>query len=349
MATEPSESTAAEPLKVDLDQADWAYMADGKAAAAKDKLAKLGASGQAIFLISHEHLVETAALAEGSRERFRFLRSFPAVLRLPDAGASLIHGHAAASLLAYAGRCTPPQSLPLEARAVALEPEEFWDQWASSHGKRMVRLFDMKARPERFARKARLGKTAKDLEHDARSLGALSLGDQARFEKLLQRGPDAPGPRWVRLTRLATPFIQRFYEVVASHGWLPPPGRKFDDVFGSMLLAGLPRALRRDHKLVKDLQRCWDDSSVRCRIAPSLACTASVIETTKRETERKKYGRADVIDPLHAAYAPHVDIFTCDKRNEAPLRDVLAKASVATKVIRTNRLEKVADEILGST
>jgi hypothetical protein len=108
-----------------LDQSDWAALHAGSAREAEAALRELGERGQATYIISGEHVLETRQLGRGGEDRFAFLRRFPGAALTGNVTDALltqnasrlarhVQGHALATM--HLDRA-PPSSLHASARA----------------------------------------------------------------------------------------------------------------------------------------------------------------------------------------------------------------------------------------
>jgi hypothetical protein len=82
------------------------------------------------------------------------------------------------------------------------------------------------------------------------------------------------------------------------------------------------------------------------RLAPGLKCSTALADVSYFDT-RRRFLRSDQLDQWHAAYAPYVDVFTCDKRTfDVLTRLTAARAShLRTRIVRASPLAGVLDAV----
>lgn len=321
-----------------LDQSDWSDLHAGKARGAEAQLREFGARGVALYVVSCEHMCETNQLKWGRDSRLAFVRNFPgAVLTEEEATDHLLVAEAG-DFVRYiqTGHVTPIQVGVR--RAADLSDEAFARlasplPWPIRIDRRLTVYRDC------LSRRARRGETKVTRDAMSAAVGAILKGDVDDFTRAIGNlGPPLGAVRRFVIEALA-PHVARALEWWRKRGFVGPSQNRKASI-DPHIVSKLPGVARRDEKLVKAIAQLWA-SEKRARVAPSLAAHASVYDKIENDLARS-ISAGDHMDARHAVYAPLADVFTCDRRNESPIRQALAGAAVATRIVRCGRLDEVA-------
>ncbi len=342
----PPEMPAIQPLRIYLDQADWSYLSDGKYPSAEARLRELGQEGEVLYWISHEHLFETGALTVGLQARLEFLRGFPAIFMMECCSAQVLH-HDFEVLLATATGAKSPE--PLQVRGVSLSGSSVTKlndmvRDSRSYVNAMMRCVS----GERHSRRAR-PETQKEQASEAKFSRVFMKGDWRAVQKHLKKRL----PRWTWFDAANAKMLMS----VASSGerLLERIGMplladgKWDITFTRVVLPRVVMEAMSQRRMlspatVAEIAKLWRDAELRPMLVPSMACVAAVIENVYRRP-KEEYGLDAELDWKHAAYAPWVNVFTCDKRNHDHIDAVIRKREVPSRILRTNQLDRVVDAI----
>lgn len=321
------------PTTVYLDTADWAYLEEGKAPDVVTFLSELGETGAAVFVVSHEHWVEVAGLSHGLARRLDFIRRFPGTQRVVGSTNGLLAFDAQQLVRAVSGRGAAGASLPLE--PLAGVPLSELRRWVEHFG-RFVRAVDKHSTSLQRSRRA-LGdaRTAKAIRAEHRNLGAFLRGDAEGVVRHLARGGRVPGRAQNWLLRKSVSLVGRVAGELHRRGRLPFAELTYDPVFSATVVPLLESAARTNPEVLDAIYAYWRTRGNRS-VAPSLACQAALAERLEMQPDLRLL-KSEAADARHAAYAPLVDLFTCDKRNRDPLRKALAEIGCSTLVVGTKR------------
>ena len=343
--SEKKTETEIVPVKVYLDQGDWSNLQDGVAGAAECRLRQLGREQKAVFLVSAAHFIETGKLKSGFKSRVAYLHGFPGTVWMKEVAGKKILKLSVQRLLDEAEGRLPD---PMHFEADPLGREDFQKTAnfikLASWGLRLPLL--MMTTAERMGRKARYAKLSKkkDLEAQNRYTATVLFGDTAAWRDQLSKRGMTLGPISNLFLETIHPVMTRMGAWFQRRGVVPLDGKRLDPIFASCVVPHLSREVALAPDRMDSLMRIWKDQQARARVAPSLACVASVDEYIHYLSDYE-FKESDIWDMMHVAFAPLVDIFTCDKRNVRPVERTLKLGGISTQVFRTRRLDEVADAV----
>ena len=320
-----------------LDQSDWAMLHAGRAQEAEAALREMGERGDATYVVSSEHMLETHKLGRGRGDRLAFLRRFPGVAFTGNVTDALLAADASRLAGHVEGHSPVPTQLEI-VRVSELSDDEFAQLAGPGHWIfRLLHRFTLV--PERIGRAARRGETKKARRGSDAAVRAFLRGDAAAFGKAIGALGPPVGIVRRRVFDTLAPVAARAGAWARAHGFAGPDKNR-DPQFDRCVLPRLPEDVRRRPEVVQRCATLWADATTRGELVPSLAAYAAVHEALENDLART-LSAGDLVDARHAAYAPWADVFTCDKRNEAAVRRALASAARGTKVVRCARLTEV--------
>ena len=329
-----------EGVHVYLDQADWSYLEDGRAADAERELRELAEDHPLLFLISMEHFVETGGLNVGVAKRLSYLKSFPGTMWVATEGTTLVKNSADALVdMALRGR----ERAPLELQLWPLENLSLAELENMVNVARLMRVaYSMGAKAETHARSTRKGMKKRTLQSQEKYVGHFIDGNWGKVRKHLEKKGIGGVRQWPG--RLLMWLTSGAFSYAKRKGLWGITGARYDPVFNTWVYMHIDRDIRRNADHLTAIRKVWKDEKQRCSVAPELSCAVSIVESVFWNSART-YSISEEIDPFHAAHAPLVDIFTCDKRNEQPLRRVFRSGGLRTVLLRTKHLFDVIREI----
>jgi hypothetical protein len=309
-----------------LDQADWSYLADNRSPEAARILRRLAVNGAVTLLLSEIHLIETHALGAGFVRRADFIASFP--------NTSLIQ-HSPVTILRAAGDELSARALgeTVEQTAFGIAPVDR-TSFDSISFEAAQRAFEIAAMFERTPRAL-----APDTARASKLAAALIRGKSRDTNRLLDDIHLNSAARFIA-HRVVGPVLRTVAGFAEANGYLAPVRRRLDHEFTACFLTQLPIEKRRSPHALNRIYNEWKRNP---EVTPSsLRCYAAVWR--EQQAARSRIARSEILDRWHSAFAPLVDVFTCDKRNHRAVRDALSGRS-STRVIRTNRLDDVVSAI----
>lgn len=328
-------SVVAEPLAngralVYLDQADWSYLADGKATDAEAVLRRLG-EHDVTYLLSPEHFYETAGLGPGLSRRVAYLESFPGAVLFPVGSTALLQLNMLQ--LVRIGSGESPERQTIEAQPLTGPMEE-----AVRSLQVAIPAFRMGEIAMRLGRATRRGQDKEEMLTRNHMRAALLRGDWKKHLVLRERLGESPTRRERIMTRAIAPVLGWLGERLERAGWRPLYKKGEDPVFEAVYVRFWPPGLPRNRANIRAAHKAWRQRDKYLRAIPSLLAFAAVYENLHYRQDT--FNASDFMDPLHAAYAPLCDLFTGDKRTIEPLDRMFEQAG--TVFCETERLADVA-------
>lgn len=322
-----------------LDTADWSYMETGRAGGATSALRELCSTGAVRILVTADHLLEVGGLTNGRASRMAFMRGFPGALLVPVSGSQILKMDAVALALHALGDEMAPRQLPCKELG-ALPQVEL---------EAMVR----QTWPLRFAQNLHARATSSALE----SIPRTSKEDRQAADKLhrLARKGNASKVLEYLQRRHARGRLESFVQSLAVSGlvslyrWSNDRGivsaaSNGDWLFDRYVSGALPRQFSSNPALMEPVFRTWSRPDELAAVAPSLACVSAVARQTDAIKDRKKI-RSTETDKLHAAFAPLVDVFTCDGRMRPIIDRVFKGTGIGPTLLRSSSLQEVVEEL----
>jgi hypothetical protein len=320
-----------------LDTADWAYLEAGRAPAEEAALRDLGRTGVQ-FVVSFDHIVELAGLESGLISRFEFLRTFPGTLLYKCSGEQLIALYA--------------RSFTAQVLGFDIQPQEFLATPMNMLSVADLRVMMPRLRVLRAAQRMyatlisgaapiglRQNKKERDQKAKIRRLARSGSSPEELHEYLRDKSLLKPGMRAVA-QRFAASVLCSVAQWGIAHGiasMAPAPDEEFEKIIG----VGLTRKIRSSTDAMKALHAAWSDTGSLISKSPGLACIAGIRRELAPTKDVQKISSTE-IDIRHVAFAPQVDVFTCDKRIHRVAAEVIAKAELNVSVLRTGHLKEVA-------
>lgn len=283
----------------------------------------------------------------GYETRVRFMHGFPGTMWLQCSAFDLFRQEARV-LCAIAGGEQPG---PLSIDAAPLAEQAVDDVLEGiRQGQFLRRLLPLEAIATRLSRRVRRGKSADELRQNDQLVLAFLSGDTNTFLAHAHRAAShlpavgrrvfqALSPAYDAFVRWTHPKLMMLANKLIPQGLSPVPTLFADPSYTHLLLPHLPADACRADAQTK-LGKLWRNKRRRSELAPSLACAAALLEAVHRDTHYA-YQNSDILDPHHAAYAPLVDIITCDKRSAGPLMQAIKAGTLSTKVVRSAHLDEV--------
>lgn len=327
-------------IVVYLDQSDWSYLHQGRFPAAERVLQREGESGSVIYMVSVHHLEETAGLADPC-PRLEYIRSFPGTALVPEVlGFDIVERDAA---MMVGAEFDPHPSLGL----IPLVDYPFEKLVEFTKGFERSRRYRAMLEPlYKFNRDlhlldvdawARDGARKPTKQENEDLWRAHFRGDVTKAIEIIERVlGHAIEPAALDLLREKIARCHETWCRGATLGLVPPIEADFDEVFASSIFRYLPLDQRRDPNFINDAGKAWR----RIRKEPRPATCFALVETSVKTNMMRHYSASEQVDALHAAFAPLVHVFTCDKRVES----ILTRIGVA-HCIRSGRLDDVATQV----
>lgn len=320
-----------------LDTADWSYLESGKETSAAESLRALADAGEISFVVTFDHIVEAGGLRTGLRPRLAFMREFPGTVLFAVSGAQLLR--LAAHDFALTALQEQPASEPFECFAM---PDKSIDELVE-----LVR----QTRPLRLAHRLSAHitsrtnasapvKTREEGDAQEKLQRLARLGDRKSFEAYLSKKAPRLGGFKGYLQRAATPLLIPLYDWASSRGILAR-AKHADFLFDELVTSVLPPKFSTDEKLIGGLAKLWVQPEALALMSPSLACVKAIAKAQSPALDVQKI-ESTAHDKHHATFAPLVDVFTCDKRNQPLIAQTLKLARCETHVVRTGCLADVA-------
>lgn len=324
------------PTNIYLDSADWSYLQEGRAPAAHKLLRTAAINGTVALFVSWEHCIEISGLQSGKESRLEFIANFPNVY-LFQKPAQQIFKTEAQCISSLADSVIPPD-ITLEAKLLCQLGKNTLNNLVDQYGLPSRQLNIMSSKVQNRGRKANPARSHKELIMQHRIIGKIFRGE---FEDLVPTTDDKR-----LLARLSNYIIRRGMHTVGKiakdfrdRGWISFSDAPYDPVFNEAVAVHFPQERRVSQPFMQGIHRWWSHPENR-KIAPSLACHYELARSNDGQRQMTLAPSTE-IDNLHAAYAPYMDIFTCDKRNASILESILKKLSVHTRVFRTNNLQSL--------
>jgi hypothetical protein len=215
------------------------------------------------------------------------------------------------------------------------------------------KVYIPKAENTRGIRKARRARTKDDVRALEQFHKACAQGDYQKAAELFVRWSRHPEADPSRVEEQLSAMVPLGRKMVAERWAAARPdlptlddawmrgAMGLDLVFLEAVLPYLPYTVQTDRTSLERVANAWKHRGTRSAV-PSLAAHAALIEALHYQPERK-YEDSEISDQMHGVYAPLVDFFTCDKRNEPPLHKALEPMrDRAPTIVRTGRLHELA-------
>lgn len=201
------------------------------------------------------------------------------------------------------------------------------------------RLFAPSASITKKIREAQNSSSPKETLRSEAMINAAASGDYSRVAKLLAKSGQLPeSGRDGFEERLAT-YLDSISQILPGFGGTVE-FLKFDFIFQQAVMPFLPESAMADHQLLMKVADSWKLDDVRLS-SISLNAFAALVESIHYQPQRD-FKASELPDQRHAAYAPLVEMFTCDRRNEKPLKKAIASMGEnATVIMRNGRLDVV--------
>jgi len=182
-------------------------------------------------------------------------------------------------------------------------------------------------------------KKERDQKAKIRKLARSGSSPKELHEYLRDKSLMKPGVRGMA-QRFAASVLCAMTQWGVAHGiasMTPAPDEEFEMLIG----VGLTRKIRSSPQAMKALHSAWSDAGSLISKSPALACIARIRRGLAPTKDVQKVSSTE-IDIRHVAFAPQVDVFTCDKRTHRVVAEVVAKAKLNVSVLRTGHLKEVA-------
>lgn len=318
-----------------LDTADWSYMEDGRQPEAAAELRALCADGRARILVTADHLLEIGGLTSGRSSRLRFMHSFPGTVLLPVGGSQVTK--LAAYDFAFAAldgdmepqalRCQEMSASPIETLTKAVEQTWVLD---------LAQRFQAWATSASFSDRKKSSK--QDVEMHSKMHRLARKGDTQEVMDYLRKRRPLSGLRGI-VQNVAGRALVALYQWGNDRGILSVAAKN-DFLFDELVSGALPRQLSSNPQIMGLLFELWSRPDALALHSPSLACVAAIARRSSPTRKTQKI-RSTENDKRHAAFAPLVDVFTCDRRVQPIISQTLKVARSQTAVLRTSCLADV--------
>ncbi|HBQ14099.1 MAG TPA: hypothetical protein DEF51_24205 [Myxococcales bacterium] len=289
------------------------------------------------FLVSHELLEEVGGLVAGWQDAIDHLRAFPGTMYCPNLMANTLWKADSLRLAAESG-CTASvartvfEAEPLATRAIS------WFEQQRDFARAVHKVKDAATAIQKISRGADAGRAKSERLSGEAAARAVLLGDVdgvrrqpgAAAEQVVQQLLDAVQPHIKRLQRL---------------GYVPPVEVQSDPAFLSIVMPHLPVEVRQDQPSMARVAVAWRDNRF-ASVTQSIVASAAVLRwvhyrDVPADATKDPFATGDRLDAEHAAYAPLVHVFTCDKRTAPEVERALKEAGSGTQVVRATKIDKI--------
>ncbi len=325
-----------------LDTSDWWYLESGRAGGATSALRQLGSSGTVRIVVSADHLLEVGGLTNGRASRTAFMHGFPGTLLLPVSGSQILKMDAVALALHALGEDMAPRQLPCQELAT-LPLSEFEAMVRQTWPLRFAQTIHARATSSAIRSTPRVSKEERQASDKLQRLAR--KGNPTKVLEYLQRR--SPQGRVGALVQsIAVEGLTSLYRWSNDRG-IGSSVSNGDWLFDQYVSGALPREVSSDATLMEPVFKAWSRPDELVAVAPSLACASAVARKTGPSRDRTKI-RSTETDKLHSAFAPLVDVFTCDGRIHPIIAPVLKGTQAGTVVLRSSSLQDVVEALTPS-
>jgi len=270
------------------------------------------------------------------------MRRFPGTVLLSVGGAQVTKLAAYRFAISALGGEMKPQ--PLRCQPMSTESVEA-----------LERLVEQ-TRPLQLAQRFRASVMSRTFGHGAKQ-SKQEREMQLKLHRLARTGAKSEVLEYLR-KRWPLTGLRRVLQPIAAHAlvavyrWGNDRGilssaSKTDFLFDELVSSALPSEISRDPQMMHFLFGVWSRPEALASLSPSLACVAAIARGTSPTKDAAKI-RSTEIDKCHAAFAPLVDVFTCDGRIQRLVSQTLKVPRPQTAVLRTSSLEAVVDALSSS-
>jgi hypothetical protein len=319
-----------------LDTADWSYLESGRDPEAAATLRALTSAGAVKVVVTHDHLVEVAGLRRGLRQRLAFMRDFPGTLLFPFSGSKLLRLAAFEfALNALGGQypAQPVQVFPMCEESLNDLVSIAKQVWPLRVVHRLSAMVTSHVSRHSAVEQREVRDALEKLQRLAR------IGDRKRLEAhLAAKAPRLGGLRGV-IQRASWPILLPLYDWASSRG-LTARVKHADFLFDRLVTTALPTTFSTDPRLLEGLAKLWTNPEALALMSPALACVKAIAKAQTPTHDVQKIESTEH-DKHHAAFAPLVHVFTCDKRNQPVVAKAVQLGRCKTRVLRTGSVAEV--------